>query len=182
MNDETRSLDAPEVEGMIQQLGQQLQADLTRRGIADPLMVGIHTGGVWVAERLHRQLALAEPLGVLDISFYRDDFTRIGMNPEVRPSDIPFDLEGRHVLLVDDVIQTGRTVRAALNELFDYGRPASVSLLVLVQRNGRELPIQPQLSALQLDRDAQVTLLGPEPLRLLIGHSKQAARSARESA
>ncbi|MEO5343321.1 MAG: bifunctional pyr operon transcriptional regulator/uracil phosphoribosyltransferase PyrR [Gammaproteobacteria bacterium SHHR-1] len=182
MNDETRSLDTPEVEGLIRQLGERLQADLLRHGVSDPLMVGIHTGGVWVADLLHRQLGLSEPLGVLDISFYRDDFTRIGMNPEVRPSDIPFDLEGRHVLLVDDVIQTGRTARAALNELFDYGRPASVSLLVLVQRNGRELPIQPKLSALQLDQDAQVTLAGPAPLRLFIGHPKQVARAAGEAA
>ncbi len=182
LNDESRTLESNEVEALIDSLGRQLFSELQRLQIAQPVMVGIHTGGAWVAEQLHRQLGLEEPLGVLDISFYRDDFTQIGINPEVRPSQIPFDLEGRHLILVDDVLQSGRTVRAALNEIFDYGRPASVTLVVLVQRSGRELPIEPRLSALNLDGDAQVTLTGPDPLRLYIGHSKQVARSAGEPA
>lgn len=107
-----------------------------------PLMVGIHTGGAWVAETLHRLLELEEPLGTLDISFYRDDFTRVGMHPQVRASHLPVNIEGRHLILVDDVLHTGRTVRAALNEIFDYGRPASVTLAVLIDRDGRELPVQ----------------------------------------
>ncbi|MEN8175838.1 MAG: phosphoribosyltransferase family protein, partial [Pseudomonadota bacterium] len=98
------------IDGMAQGLKQRLET----RGIANPAMVGIHTGGVWVAQRLHEILGIGEPLGTLDISFYRDDFTRIGMNPQVRPSEIPFDVDNRHVVLVDDVIQTGRTIRAAL--------------------------------------------------------------------
>lgn len=179
---EARSLDEHEVALLIDQLGRLLQADLASRNLTDMLMVGIHTGGAWVAERLHQQLGLSEPLGVLDISFYRDDFTRIGMNPEVRPSQIPFDLEGRHVILVDDVLQTGRTIRAALNEIFDYGRPASVTLVVLVERSGRELPIEPRLSALRLELDTPVTLTGPNPLQLHIGQSKQSARSSGEVA
>src|SRR5690606_16183169 len=94
--------------------------------------------------RLHRELGVAQPLGVLDISFYRDDFDQTGLSRNVKPSHIPFDVQGRRLLLVDDVLYTGRTVRAALNELFDYGRPALVELAVLVDRGGRELPIAAQ--------------------------------------
>ena len=94
-----------------------------------------------MAERLREQLGVTMPLGTLDISFYRDDFSRIGLHPEVKPSRIPFEVEGRHILLVDDVLNTGRTMRAAMNELFDFGRPASIRLAVLVDRGGRELPI-----------------------------------------
>ncbi len=84
-------------------------------------MIGIRTGGVWLAERLHQQLELQSPLGVMDISgFYRDDFTQVGINPKVQPTQLPCPTEGRHILLVDDVIMSGRTIRAALNELFDY--------------------------------------------------------------
>jgi pyrimidine operon attenuation protein/uracil phosphoribosyltransferase len=131
-------------------------------------MVGIHTGGVWVAERLHRLLGIETPLGSLDISFYRDDFTRIGMNPQVRPSELPFPVDDRHLILVDDVLHTGRTVRAALNELFDYGRPASIALAVLVERDGRELPIEANVVGrhMRLSDNEHVKLTGPEPLAL----------------
>jgi len=108
----------------------------------DVRLVGVRTGGVWLAERLKQELALAHPVGVLDISFYRDDFNRQGLSPTVRPSQIPFDVEGHDLLLVDDVLFTGRTVRAAMNELFDYGRPARIDLAVLIDRGGRELPIE----------------------------------------
>jgi pyrimidine operon attenuation protein/uracil phosphoribosyltransferase len=117
----------------------------------DTCIVGIHTGGVWVAERLHALLHCSVPLGMLDISFYRDDFSRIGLHPQVKPSNLPFDLEGRDILLVDDVLHSGRTVRAAMNELFDYGRPASIRLAVLVDRGGRELPIRPDFAAITLE-------------------------------
>lgn len=134
------------------------------------VMVGIHTGGVWLARLLHAELGLQMPLGALDISFYRDDFTRIGMNPQVKPSELPFTLEGRHIVLVDDVLHTGRTVRAAMNELFDYGRPASIVLATLVERSGRELPIEANVVGLHLELAAgeHVKLSGPEPLRLEI--------------
>ena len=136
----------------------------------DPLMVGIHTGGVWVAERLHRLLEFKEPLGTLDISFYRDDFTRIGMNPQVRTSHLPVNVENRHLILVDDVLHTGRTIRAALNEIFDYGRPASVMLACLIERGGRELPIEPQVVGehVKLGKNQHVKLLGPDKLELRI--------------
>ena len=135
-----------------------------------PLMIGIHTGGVWVAQRLHKFLGLPEPLGHLDISFYRDDFTRVGMNPEVKASSLPVAVDGRHVILVDDVLHTGRTIRAALNEIFDYGRPASVTLAVLIERDGRELPIQAQVvgAHLKLTKNQHVKLLGPDQLALKI--------------
>jgi pyrimidine operon attenuation protein/uracil phosphoribosyltransferase len=156
-----------------------LQALLDNRGIAHPLMVGIHTGGVWVAKRLHQRLGLVSPLGALDISFYRDDFTRIGINPVVRPSQLPETVDGRHIVLVDDVLQTGRTIRAALNELFDYGRPASVMLAVLAERGGRELPIEPDVAGLhpELGRDRHIKLTGPEPLGLVMGRARQARPS-----
>jgi pyrimidine operon attenuation protein/uracil phosphoribosyltransferase len=104
-------------------------------------LVGIHTGGVWLAERLHQALDLKLPLGTLDVSFYRDDFNKKGLRRNVKSSDIPFDIDGCDVIIVDDVLYTGRTIRAALNELFDYGRPARIRLAALVDRGGRELPI-----------------------------------------
>ncbi len=155
-------------EPLIEQLGEALRALLTERQIEDPAMVGIHTGGVWIAEKLHAQLGLKLPLGTLNINFYRDDFSRKGFNPVVNPSSLPFDVDDRHILLVDDVLHTGRTIRAAMNELFDYGRPASISLIVLAERNGRELPIEPTLCAkhYQLKPNEHIKLHGPEPLEL----------------
>lgn len=159
-----------DVSQMLDKMTAALRDRLATRGIADPLMIGIHSGGVWVAERLHGTLGLSDPLGRLDISFYRDDFTRIGLNPSVRPSHLPFTVDGRHIILVDDVLYTGRTIRAALNEIFDYGRPDSVTLAVLVDRGGRELPIQPDVagSVMRLSVHEQVKLSGPEPLELSI--------------
>lgn len=130
----------PDAEALVGELVRQLAP----RATAETGMVGIFTGGVWLAERLHRELGIALPLGSIDISFYRDDYAKSGLHASVKPSQIPFDVNGRHVLLVDDVLYTGRTVRGALNEIFDYGRPASVSLVVLADRGGRELPIAAQ--------------------------------------
>lgn len=118
---------------------------------ASVCLIGIHRGGAKVADALQQQLeasGAAVSRGNLDISFYRDDFDTIGPNPEVRPSDLPFDVTDRHIWLVDDVLYTGRTIRAALNEIFDYGRPASVRLAVLVDRCGRELPIAADVAGL----------------------------------
>lgn len=159
-----------DAEFLIEALAVQLRELLARRGIADPALVGIHTGGVWIAERLRQRLEISAPLGQLDISFYRDDFTRIGLHPQVRLSELPFDVDNRHLVLIDDVLHTGRTARAALNELFDYGRPASVLLAVLVDRGGRELPIEAHVagSRLELPADQQIELTGPDPLQLLI--------------
>jgi len=162
---------ASELDAVVARMGDDLAGLLRARGLETPIMVGIHTGGVWVAERLHRVLRLADPLGQLDISFYRDDFTRIGLHPQVRPSDLPVPVNERHVILVDDVLQTGRTIRAALNVLFDYGRPASVVLATLAERDGRELPIEPNVVGLhaRLEAGQQIKLTGPEPLKLVLG-------------
>lgn len=158
----------PAIDPLLEQMVGATRARLLEHGISDPRIVGIHSGGVWLAEHLRKALDLAEPIGTLDISFYRDDFTRVGMNPTVRPSRIPWDIENRHLILVDDVLYTGRTIRAALNELFDYGRPASVTLVVLVSRNGRELPIEAGAcgARLHLEPGQQIKLRGPAPLRL----------------
>ncbi len=160
----------PSPTDLLAPMAKRLTQVLDERRIAAPLLVGIHTGGVWVAERLARLIPIESPLGRLDISFYRDDFTRVGMNPEVKPSHLPFGVDGRHIILVDDVLHTGRTIRAALNELFDYGRPAGVLLAVLVERSGRELPIQADVVGLHMDLGPKeyVKLTGPDHLRLLV--------------
>jgi len=136
----------------------------------EPLMIGIHTGGVWVAEALHQRMELRSALGTLNISFYRDDFTRIGMHPQVLPSKVHASVEGRDIILVDDVLYTGRTIRAAVNEIFDYGRPGSITLASLIERDGRELPIQADVTGLhmKLAEDQQVKLSGPSPLELSV--------------
>lgn len=152
---------ALDVELGLGRMVEQLEALRAR----DPVMIGIHTGGVWIAQRLHERLGLKEPIGTLDISFYRDDFTRIGMHPEVKASQLPVNIDDRHVILIDDVLHTGRTVRAALNEIFDYGRPASVTLAVLVDRDGRELPIQANVvgQTISLRRNQHVKLTSEAP-------------------
>lgn len=127
----------PEPEALVAELAARMRGAIA----ADAGIVGIYTGGVWVAERLHRTLAIEAPLGTLAVTLHRDDFSRIGLHPEARRSQIPFDVDGREIVLVDDVLHTGRTVRAALNELFDFGRPRAVRLAVLADRGGRELPV-----------------------------------------
>jgi len=151
---------------LLAQLAQQTQALLANKAIDNPLMVGIQTGGVWVATKLHQQLNIQEPLATLDISFYRDDFSRIGMNPKVKPSSLPPEIEDRHIILVDDVLHTGRTIRAAMNELFDYGRPASITLVCLIDRSGRELPMQADVvgERIVLNEGEHIKLTGPDPL------------------
>jgi pyrimidine operon attenuation protein/uracil phosphoribosyltransferase len=124
------------------ELIQQLVAQLRPHVMPATVLVGIHTGGVWVAESLHAALGLTTPLASIDVSFHRDDHhLGNGLRAGGRISHLPEDVEGAHLILVDDVLYTGRTIRAALNELFDYGRPARVDLAVLVDRGGRELPI-----------------------------------------
>lgn len=158
-----------QIELLFDSMAEHLEQQLSPYHREEIVMVGIHTGGVWVAERLHAILKLPVPLGVLNIAFYRDDFTRSGL-PRVKPSVLPVNVDDRHIVLVDDVLYTGRTIRAALNEIFDYGRPASIKLAVLVKRNGRELPIQPDVIGcyLHLTRHQHIKLHGPEPLFLEI--------------
>ena len=126
-------------------------------------IVGIHSGGAWLAERLAADLDLKERLGFIDVSFYRDDYARKGLHPDVKPTHIGFNVDGATILLVDDVLYTGRTTRAAINVLFDYGRPAAVMLAVLVDRGGRELPVQADYAA------ARVSLPESQSLALARG-------------
>jgi len=167
----------PKVDTLLDHMTGALTDLIRERGLEDPLMVGIHTGGVWVARELHRRLGLPGRLGELDISFYRDDFSRIGMHPQVKPSNLPFSLDDAHIILVDDVLYTGRTIRAAMNELFDFGRPASITLAVLVERGGRELPIEAQVVGARLDLgpQEQLKLSGPEPLELTLVRTEDTA-------
>ena len=155
-----------EIDTCLQDMAKQL-IDITH---GDPLMIGIQTGGVWIAQSLHELMKLKTPLGQLNIAFYRDDFSRIGLHPRVTPSNLPFDVEDREIILVDDVLHTGRTIRAALNEIFDYGRPARIILAVLVERSGRELPISADVigKRISLKPNEHVKLSGPEPLALEI--------------
>jgi pyrimidine operon attenuation protein/uracil phosphoribosyltransferase len=135
-------------------------ADAMRGRIAaDAGMVGIYTGGAWVAERLHRALGLATPLGLLAVTLHRDDFGRIGLHRESRRSLIPFPVDGREIVLVDDVLHTGRTIRAALNELFDFGRPRAVRLAVLAERGNRELPVCPDYLGAKIEVRANEDLV-----------------------
>ncbi len=158
------------IPAMLDAMALELNELISRNNLDNPAMIGIHSGGVWVANQLYRRMSISEPLGSLDISFYRDDFTRIGINPVVQTSDLPFSLDDRHILLVDDVLHTGRTIRAALNELFDYGRPASIHLAVLIDRSGRELPIEANVVGkhVELNPGEHIKLSGPDPLRLEI--------------
>lgn len=153
---------------LINTLENQVKTAVQARQLHDPLMIGIRSGGVWIAEQLHHRLAIQEPLGLLDISFYRDDFSQIGVNPNVKPSQLPSTIEGRDIILVDDVFYTGRTIRAALNEIFDYGRPRQVLLAVLIERDGKQIPISPDCvgASITLNAKQRIKLTGPEPLAI----------------
>lgn len=161
------SFSAKQLDGMLDTMVADLQELLVTRDISQPAMVGIHTGGAWVAAELHQRLGLDTPMGTLDITFYRDDFNRHGLHPQVRRTTLPFEVEDRHLILVDDVLMSGRTVRAALNELFDFGRPHSVVLATLFDVGRRELPICADIcgETLALAPQQRIELRGPSPLR-----------------
>ena len=139
-----------EVQDMIRQMAASLQS-LLGEDYRSASMLGIKTGGVLVAQQLHAALTLTEECGELNISFYRDDFSRIGLHPQVGASNIPFDVEGQIIILVDDVLYSGRTIRAAMNEIFDFGRPEKIILASLVERSGRELPINANVIGKSMD-------------------------------
>lgn len=148
------STQLPDAEALLSKLATSLQPLITEK----TALVGIHSGGAWLMERLLPMLGKNLAHGILDVSFYRDDYSQRGLHSETVPSEIPFDVTDCHIILIDDVFYTGRTIRAAMNELFDYGRPASITLAVLVNRGGRELPIAPQISAFDTHLDAQENL------------------------
>lgn len=161
------NLAATQIDSLLDRMAGQLSEYYSKRGHTEVAIVGIHSGGAWVAAELNRRLDMASALGSLDISFYRDDFGKRGLNPSVKRTELPFEVENRHLLLVDDVLMSGRTVRAALNELFDFGRPASVSLAVLFDVGRRELPICADVcgETLALEPHQRLQLHGPAPLR-----------------
>ncbi len=123
-----------------------------RRLVQEPgtVLVGVWSGGAWLAERLTQDLGLGQPHGVISSALHRDDFGSRGMSATTDATHLPFEVDGRHIVLIDDVLYTGRTTRAVINELFDFGRPASVTLAVLVDRGGRQLPIEPAFSAARI--------------------------------
>ena len=145
-----------DAEAVYRSLAARLREEVVGRDIR---LVGVHTGGVWLAQRLKEDLHVPHEVGILDISFYRDDFSRSGLNPSVKPSSIAFDVEGADIVLVDDVLYTGRTVRAAMNELFDYGRPARIDLAVLIDRGGRELPVQPTVVGRRIEVPEEISVV-----------------------
>jgi len=153
------------------QLIEQMAKDLAPlvKDENDIVMVGIHTGGAWIAKQLHENLNIKSELGLLDISFYRDDFSQNGLHPSVKDSQLP-DIENKTIILVDDVIMSGRTIRAAMNELFDYGRPEKIILACLLDVGHRELPIQADVVGEKLDcpLTQRIKLSGPEDLTLSI--------------
>ncbi len=122
------------------------------------LLVGVWAGGAWLIERLARDLGVTTPTGVISSTMHRDDFGARGMASGTDATQLPLAVDGARIILIDDVLYTGRTIRAVLNELYDYGRPASVQLAVLVDRGGRELPIQPSFAAAKLSLPASQRL------------------------
>ena len=145
-----------DAEALYSQLERELIPALA--GTRQLAVVGIYSGGAWIAERLAKALDV-NALGYIDVSFYRDDFASRGLKEEVRPSQIAFEVEGATILLVDDVLYTGRTTRAAINTLFDYGRPAKIMLAALVDRGGRELPVAADFVASKVSLPAKQQLV-----------------------
>jgi pyrimidine operon attenuation protein/uracil phosphoribosyltransferase len=133
-----QSTQVPDAEATLTALAERM-----RPAVAfDAAFVGIYSGGAWIADRLAQMIPGKHAVGHIDVSFYRDDYARTGLKAGAKRSQLPFDVDGATIILVDDVLYTGRSVRAAINELFDYGRPARVELAVLVDRGGRELPVE----------------------------------------
>ncbi len=166
--------DIPE---LLDKLETAITQQIQQRQLVNPLIIGIQTGGVWVANIMHQRLGITDPLYTMDIAFYRDDFSQIGMHPKIKPSQLPIHLEDRDIILIDDVFYTGRTIRAALNEIFDFGRPNQVLLAVLIERDGRQIPLRPDCAGAQitLPPGQRIKLTGPEPLGIHIQTVNQAA-------
>jgi pyrimidine operon attenuation protein/uracil phosphoribosyltransferase len=166
------SASLPDADALLRALAEQMRGKVS----PDAGIVGIYTGGAWVAEKLHQALGSRVPLGMLAVTLHRDDFSRIGLHRESRRSRIPFPIDGREVILVDDILHTGRTIRAALNELFDFGRPSAVRLAVLADRGGRELPVAADFTGARVDvAKGEELVLSNEGGRLLLATARRPA-------
>ncbi|HEY3180724.1 MAG TPA: bifunctional pyr operon transcriptional regulator/uracil phosphoribosyltransferase PyrR [Casimicrobiaceae bacterium] len=152
----SETLEIPDAEAALVALAERMRGAVA----FDAAFVGIYSGGAWVAERLAALIPGNHPLGFIDVSYYRDDYARTGLKGGARRSALKFDVDGATIVLVDDVLFTGRSVRAAINELFDFGRPARIELAVLIDRGGRELPIEPDYvgARLAVARDLSIVL------------------------
>lgn len=152
---------------VISDLTQQIETVIANSDVP-VILIGVQTGGAWLAQHIAPRVSQKPVVATLDISFYRDDFGSIGLNPDIKPSRMPITLANHGVILIDDVIYTGRTIRAALNEVFDFGRPAWVRLATLIDRPARELPIHPDICGQRLEvaDDLRLKLVGPENLHL----------------
>jgi pyrimidine operon attenuation protein/uracil phosphoribosyltransferase len=161
----------PDAEATLAALAERMRG----AAASDAAFVGIYSGGAWLAERLPALVPGTHPVGFIDVSFYRDDYSRTGLKSGVKRTALPFDVDGATIVLVDDVLYTGRSVRAAINELFDYGRPARIELAVLVDRGGRELPVEATYygARLAVARDLSI-VLAKEGDRLRFGVEKVA--------
>ncbi len=160
----------PDAEALLLRLAERMRAAVA----FDAAFVGIYSGGAWLAERLGAMVPGNHPVGFIDVSFYRDDYSTTGLKSNSRRTELPFDVNGATIVLIDDVLYTGRSVRAAINELFDFGRPAAIELAVLVDRGGRELPYEPTYCgerltvatdlSIVLSRDGEALRLSAEPV------------------
>ncbi|MGB3225370.1 MAG: bifunctional pyr operon transcriptional regulator/uracil phosphoribosyltransferase PyrR [Desulforhopalus sp.] len=156
-------MSAPDIDLAIQRISLQILEK--NHGGDDLAIVGIYTCGVYVAKRIHafieRQSGLSVPFGSLDINLYRDDWSLMSQNPIVKTTDISFDVDNTNLILVDDVIFTGRTIRAAMDAIMDYGRPTTIQLAALVDRGGRELPIQPDFTGMHttINKNERISVL-----------------------
>ncbi len=161
------STQLPDAESALAALAERMRPAVAH----DAAFVGIYSGGAWLARRLAAMLPGDHAVGFIDVSFYRDDYSRAGLKANARRSELPFDVEGATIVLVDDVLYTGRSVRAAINEVFDYGRPGAIELAVLVDRGGRELPIEATYSGARLAvaRDLSIVLSQASDGRLSLG-------------
>ena len=163
------------VDELITTMGNELINRINSYNLKEVKVIGIKTGGVWIADKICKMLAIPERPGQLNIAYYRDDFDKIGLYPKVEPSKLNFEIENQHIILVDDVILTGRTIRAAMNEIFDFGRPKSITLVCLIDRAKRELPVNPDILGLKvfIPVEKDIKLIGPYPLRLELFDSKR---------
>ena len=163
-------INSAEIDSLLAQMASAIAAERERHA-GEFRLIGLRTGGVWIAQRLQALLQLEGPVSELDVSFYRDDYQQRGLHADIQPSQMPLSVDGQQLILVDDILHTGRTVRAALNAVFDLGRPHSVQLAVLVDRGQRQLPISADYCGRLIDElatDQMLRLRGPEPLELLL--------------